>query len=46
LAHVNVAAAQAQRRFDGSLLVLWAAAGQVQMQPSRANLLAVGGDEA
>ena len=46
LAHVKVAAAQAQRRLDGPLLVLEAAAGQVQMQPSRADLLGVGGDEA
>ena len=46
LTHVDVAAAQTQRRFDGSLLVLAAAAGQVQVQPSPADLPAVGGDEA
>jgi hypothetical protein len=46
LAHVKVAAAQAQRCLDGSLLVFKAGAGQVQMQLSRANLHGVGGDEA
>jgi hypothetical protein len=46
LAYVNVAGAKAQRRFDGSLLVLEASAGQVHMQPTRANLLGGGGDEA
>jgi hypothetical protein len=46
LAHVNAAAAQAQRRLDSSLLVLEAAAGQVQVQPSPTDLLSVGGDEA
>src|SRR6266700_774245 len=46
LAHVNVAAAQAQRHLDGSLLVLEAVAGQVQVQPLRADLFAVGSDEA
>src|SRR4051794_33172249 len=46
LAHVKVAAAdETQRRFYGPLLVLGAVAGQVQVQPSRAELLGVGGDE-
>jgi hypothetical protein len=45
LTHANMAAAKAQRGADGSLLVLEAAAGHVDMQSSRADLLGGGGDE-
>ena len=38
LAHIDVAATEVQRRVDGPLLVLEAGAGQVEVQPSRADL--------
>lgn len=45
LAHVNVATTKAHCRLDGPLLVLEAAAGQVQVHASRADLIGVGRDE-